>query len=146
DVQKLSHRLHPARLRIVGLEIAAREMCRDVSERSGVEIEFRSEAAAGTLPEDLSVCLYRVLQEALQNAIKHSGSRRILVRLQFGTVAVTLTIQDSGAGFDLDAAARAGGLGLITMKERLKLVGGTLAIETTRDSGTTIQARVPLTT
>lgn len=144
DIQNLSHRLHPGRLRSVGLELAAREVCRELSERSRVEIEFQTDGVADGLSEDLSVCLYRVMQEALQNALKHSGSRRILVSLRAETTVLSLTVQDSGIGFD-PAAVNTGGLGLISMRERLKLIDGTLAIETAPGGGTTICARAPLT-
>jgi signal transduction histidine kinase len=96
------------------------------------------------VPEDLSVCLYRVLQEAVQNALKHSGSPHLAVSLERSDQAITLTVQDGGSGFELQKALNGRGLGLISMKERLKLVEGQLTIETRSPGGTTIRARVPL--
>jgi len=143
DVQRLSHRLHSSNLQMLGLEAAAHEMCRELAEQSGVPIEFRS-AGTAAVPADLSVCLYRVLQEAVQNALKHSGSPHLAVSLDLSDAAITLTVQDAGSGFELQHALNGRGLGLISMKERLKLVEGHLTIDTRSPGGTTIRARVPL--
>jgi PAS domain S-box-containing protein len=144
DVQGLSHRLHSPKLHILGLEAAARGVCREVSDRSDVVIRFHAEGILPGLPEDVSVCLYRVLQEALQNAIKHSHSHQIDVSLQRDLSGVILTVRDSGIGFEPTKALRGQGLGLIGMKERLRLVEGDLTIDTRPAGGTTICARVPL--
>jgi PAS domain S-box-containing protein len=144
DVQSLSHRLHSSRLQTLGLELAAREACREFSERSGVVIQFRSDDVATGVGDDVGLCLYRVLQEALQNALKHSGAPHIAVSLETDVNAITLTVQDSGIGFEPAKALRGKGLGLVSMKERLKLVDGQLSIETHAPRGTTIRARVPL--
>jgi PAS domain S-box-containing protein len=144
DVQSLSHRLHSSRLQTLGLELAAREVCREFSERSGVVIQFRSDDVATGVGDEVGLCLYRVLQEALQNAVKHSGAPHIAVSLETDISAITLTVQDSGIGFEPAKALRGKGLGLVSMKERLKLVDGQLSIETHSPPGTTIRARVPL--
>lgn len=144
DVQRLSHRLHSSNLLTLGLEVAADEMCRELGEQSGTPIAFTSEGMAEAVPEDLSVCLYRVLQEAVQNALKHSGSPRLAVSLHRADDAITLTVQDAGTGFDPQKALDGHGLGLISMKERLKLVDGQLTIESRSPGGTVIRARVPL--
>jgi len=144
DVQSLSHRLHSSRLHTLGLEAAAREVCREFSERSGVTIEFQREGVVAGLGEAVSVCAYRVLQEALQNAIKHSRTRDIAVSLHGDVSALTLTVRDSGIGFDPSKALKGRGLGLVSMKERLKLVDGQLTVEAHSPGGTTVRARVPL--
>ncbi len=144
DVQTLSHRLHSSRLQTLGLEPAAREMCREFSERSGVVIQFQSADVGTGVGADVGLCLYRVLQEALQNAVKHSGASEIAVALEADAHAITLTVQDSGIGFEPAKAFKAKGLGLVSMKERLKLLDGQLSIETHSRRGTTIRARVPL--
>jgi len=144
DVQNLSHRLHSSRLQTVGLESAARGVCRELSDRSGVEIEFQSEGILAGLPDDVSICLYRVLQEALQNAIKHSGSRQITVSLRSDATAITLAVRDVGKGSDRGKALKNRGLGLVSMKERLKLVDGQLTIEARSPAGTAVRAVVPL--
>ncbi|HEU5255528.1 MAG TPA: PAS domain S-box protein, partial [Vicinamibacterales bacterium] len=145
DVQSLSRRLHSPKL-IMGLAAAALGFCREVSERSRLEVRFQAEGDTAHLPEEVALCLYRVLQEALQNAVKHSGSHRIDVSLHGGATDVALTVRDSGIGFQLDEVLKGRrGLGLVSMKERLKLVVGELTIDSRPQYGTTIRACVPLT-
>jgi signal transduction histidine kinase len=144
DVQALSHGLHSSKLKILGLTVAAAGLCEELSDRQGVEIDFHSENISKTLPPEISLCLFRVLQEALQNAIKHSGSRRFRVVLKGQVDDVELTVQDSGVGFDPQEAVRGRGLGLTSMKERVRLVDGQLSIHSEVGRGTTIQVRVPL--
>ena len=144
DVQDLSHRLHSSKLRILGLTTAARALCRDLSRQYQVEIDMRAETIPDNLQEEVSLCLFRVLQEAIQNAIKHSGARHVHVSLQSGSHDVELTVQDAGIGFDPAEAIGGRGLGLTSMGERLKLVHGDLSIDSKPRRGTTIHARVPI--
>jgi signal transduction histidine kinase len=144
DVQALSHRLHSSKLEYLGLATAAAGFCRDFSFRHGVEI-IHSENIPKDLPKEVSICLFRVLQEALQNATKHSGSQHFEVSLSGGPSEIQLTVRDSGKGFDPKEAMNGKGLGLISVRERLKLVSGDLSIDSYPQRGTTIQARVPLT-
>ena len=144
DVQSLSHRLHSSQLRHLGLAAAARSLCSEFSERTTADIQFHSESSMSDLPEDVSLNLYRVLQEGLQNAVKHSQSPHIEVLLRSDTSHIELIVRDSGVGFEPNAAPKSRGLGLVGMKERLKLVGGELAIEARPAAGTTLRARVPL--
>jgi PAS domain S-box-containing protein len=146
DIQALSHRLHSSKLEILGLSSAASTFCREFSERNGVQINYQCEEIPKTLPEEISLCLFRVLQEALQNATKHSGSRSFQVSLNAGSNEVRLSVRDSGVGFNVTEAIKERGLGLVSMKERLKLVNGELSIDSQLHRGTTIQARVPLDT
>jgi PAS domain S-box-containing protein len=143
DIQALSHRLHPPKLDYLGLAAAAAGFCRELPERHGVEIDFHSENIPKELPREISLCLFRVLQEALQNAIKHSGSRYFQVSLRGSANEVELKVHDSGVGFEPEEALKGRGLGLTSMQERLKLVDGQLSIGSKPQSGTTIQARVP---
>jgi PAS domain S-box-containing protein len=143
-IRALSHRLHSSKLESVGLAAAATGLCDELSDRHGVDIDFHSEHNSKALPPEISLCLFRVLQEALQNAIKHSGSRRFRVVLKGQGDQVELTVEDSGVGFDPQGAVRGRGLGLTSMKERVGLVGGQLSIHSEVGRGTTIQARVPL--
>jgi signal transduction histidine kinase len=106
---------------------------------------LHSENIPKDLPKEVSVCLFRVLQEALQNATKHSGSQHFEVSLSGGPSEIQLTVRDSGRGFDPKEAMRGNGLGLTSIRERLKLVSGDLSIDSHPQRGTTIQARVPLT-
>jgi PAS domain S-box-containing protein len=145
DLRALSHRLHSSKLESLGLAEAAAGFCEELSDGHAVEVAFHAENISTTLPPGIALCLFRVLQEALQNAIKHSGSRRFRVLLRGQVDHVELTVQDSGVGFDLQDAMRGRGLGLTSMKERLGLVNGQLSIHSELGQGTTIHARVPLT-
>ena len=144
DVQALSHRLHSSKLDYLGLGAACRGFCRELSERQKVEIEFHSDGVPAKLSKEVSLCLFRVLQEALQNAVKHSGVREFHVSLQGTSDGVDLRVHDSGCGFDPEKATSGHGLGLTSMKERLKLVEGILTIDSKPQHGTTVHARVSL--
>jgi len=144
DIQALSHRLHSSKLEYLGLASAADGFCREVSERQGVEIDFQCDDIPKNLCREISLCLFRVLQEALQNATKHSGSRHFQVFLKCSSDEITLTVSDSGIGFDPNETVKGHGLGIINMRERLKLVGGELSIDSRLHPGTTVHARVPL--
>jgi PAS domain S-box-containing protein len=145
DIQALTHRLHSPKLEYLGLERASASFCSDLSVQHKVKIEFHSENIPKNLPQEISFCLFRVLQEALQNASKHSGSQHLEVVLTGkGENEIELTVHDSGVGFEPEEAIKGRGLGLANMKERLKLVDGHLSIHSKRDQGTTIHAYVPL--
>jgi PAS domain S-box-containing protein len=144
EVQALSHELHPPRLLYLGVVAAMRGFCGELSGQRGVEIDFRAEDVPGGVPPDVSLCLFRVLQEALHNAVRHSRVRHFDVHLRGNGNTVDLTVRDEGVGFDVDAANRGFGLGLTSMRERLKLVGGELFIESHLTRGTTVVARTPV--
>jgi PAS domain S-box-containing protein len=144
DVQALSHRLHSSKLDYLGLEVACRGFCHELSERQSVEIEFDSDNVPKNLSKEISLCLFRVLQEALQNAVKYSGARQFRVSLKGKSTEIELRVQDSGVGFDLEKAIGGHGLGLTSMRERMKLVDGLLSIDSRPERGTTIRACVPL--
>ena len=144
DIQALSHRLHSSKLEYLGIAVAASSFCKELSERQGLQIDFHAEGVPKNLPQEIAVCLFRVLQEAAQNAVKHSGSQRLEMSLVGGLNAIQLIVRDSGVGFDPKAPVNGHGLGLISMKERLRLVDGELSIESRLHVGTTIHARVPL--
>ncbi len=145
DVQGLSHRLHSSKLDYLGLATAAGSFCREVSEQSKVEIQFSHSGVPRTISKEVSLCLFRVLQEALQNAVKHSGVRGFAVDLRGSEASIDLTVTDRGSGFEEHEAFTRHGLGLISMRERLQLVHGELAVKSKPGVGTTIHARVPLT-
>ena len=144
DTQSLSHELHSARLEYLGIAAAMKGFCREFSEKQHVEIDFKSHDVPGSLPPDISLCLFRVLQEALHNSAKHSGANSFVVRLWGAPNEICLSVRDSGAGFDSEAVKESHGIGLISMEERLTLVNGTLYIDSHPNIGTTIYARVPL--
>jgi PAS domain S-box-containing protein len=144
DLQALSHDLHPPRLELLGLEAATAGFCEELSKRHGVAIDVHCENIPQALPREISLCLYRVLQEALQNVVKHSVSRQAHVFLSGRTNTINLTVKDSGAGFHPHEAMRGPGLGLTSMKERLKVIGGQLSIDSQPGRGTMIHAIAPL--
>jgi PAS domain S-box-containing protein len=145
DVQLLSHELHSAKLEYLGIVGAIRNFCKEYGDRQKLEIDFKSHDLPTAIPSELSLSLFRVLQEALRNATKHSGVKSFEVRLWGTPDEIHLTVMDSGAGFDSAAARQGRGIGLVSMEERLKLLKGTLAIESQPRRGTTIHARVPFT-
>jgi signal transduction histidine kinase len=143
DIHALSHRLHSSKLEHLGLVSAAGGFCKELSEQQNVEISFRHDGIPCSVPKEISLCLFRVLQEALQNAVKHSGMRNFNVELQGTSEEIQLTVSDQGVGFDPQGAIDCRGLGLISMRERLQLVGGEFSIGSKHGGGTTIRARVP---
>jgi PAS domain S-box-containing protein len=144
DIHTISHRLHSSKLESLGLAAAMRGFCNEFGEQHKVEIDFESRDLPNPLSPDISLCLFRVLQEALHNSAKHSGVRHFEVRLRGTSNDVHLTVNDCGAGFDMGAAKAGRGLGLISMEERLKILNGTLSIESQLECGTRIHAFVPI--
>src|SRR5208337_2361215 len=144
DVQALSHQLHSSKLDYLGLAAALRSFCREFSQQQTANIEFKDEDVPNPLPRDVSLCLFRVAQEALSNAVKYSGVRRISVELRGTADRIQLEVSDAGAGFDVEQAKQRAGLGLVSMQERMHLVGGDFSIESKRNWGTRIVATVPL--
>jgi len=144
DIQALSHRLHSSKLDYLGLAAAASAFCKEFSERQGVHVDFNGEAVPKNLSKEISLCLFRVLQEGLQNAKKHSGSPHLQVSFTYNSDKIELTVRDSGTGFNVEQAMMGHGLGIASMRERLKLVDGVLSIESQAQKGTAIHATVPL--
>lgn len=145
DIQTLSHGLHSSKLELLGIAAATRAFCKEFSQQQGVEIEFDARDVPSRLPADSSLCLFRVLQEALHNSAKHSGVRHFEVHLWGMLGAMHLTVRDSGVGFQNDSARNGHGLGLISMQERVKLVNGSLSIDSQPNRGTTVHVCVPVT-
>jgi PAS domain S-box-containing protein len=143
DIHSLSHELHSSKLEVLGLAAATKSFCQEFETQQKVEIDLRTDDLPGGLPPDISLCFFRVLQESLRNAAKHSGVRHFEVRLWGTSSEIHLTVSDSGVGFDNEAAKASRGLGLISMEERLKMLNGTFSIESQPQHGTTIHARVP---
>lgn len=143
-IPTLSHRLHSAGLAQIGIAAAAESLCRELSEQHKVSIDFMHDGIPENLPPDIAICLFRVLQEALNNAIRHAGVRHFTVTLSAVPTEIQLTVSDAGVGFDFKAATKGRGLGLVSMKERLSLVRGDVVIESQPGAGTTVRARVPL--
>ena len=145
DVQALSHQLHASKLEYLGALGGMRSWCKEFGERQGMQIDFQSSEANISVPREIGLCLFRVLQEALHNAAKYSGVRRIEVQLREDCGDIHLLVTDLGRGFDLETARQGRGLGLTSMQERVRLVNGILEIRSTPMGGTTVHVCVPLT-
>jgi len=143
DVEALSHDLHFSKLEYLGVVAGMKSWCRKFAERQKTEIDFKSDVR-NALPLEVGRSLFRVLQEALHNAHKHSGVMRVEAQLREDSGEIHLLISDLGRGFDVEAALQSKGLGLISMRERVRLVNGTISIESKPMGGTTIHVRVPI--
>jgi signal transduction histidine kinase len=144
DVQAISHELHPSILENLGLTTAIKSYCREVAQQNGVVVELSDSTLPGSLPQDVSLSVFRVVQEALRNAVKYSGQKHIKVCLQEDSGQLELEVSDQGVGFDVRDKRNNGGLGLVSMAERISQVNGTFSIDSQLNVGTRIRARVPL--
>jgi signal transduction histidine kinase len=144
DVQALSHELHSSKVEYLGAVRGMKSWCNEFGERQGLQIEFKSPDAQISLPREIGLCLFRVLQEALHNAAKHSGVKRIEVQLREDSGEIHLVVSDLGRGFDLETGMQGRGLGLASMQERVRLVNGTIEIQSKPIGGTTVHVRVPV--
>jgi PAS domain S-box-containing protein len=142
DIQALSHELHSSKLEYLGVVSGMRSWCKEFGQRQNLVIDFRSDVFT-VVPFDIGISLFRVLQEALHNAVKHSAVKRMEVKLWEAPGEIHLVVADLGKGFDIEAAIRGQGLGLTSMQERVRLVSGTISIESKPMGGTTIHVRVP---
>jgi signal transduction histidine kinase len=144
DVHRLSRQLHPAILDDLGLKDALRAECDRVAERGRLAVNFRCGQLPADVPRDLALCVYRIAQEALRNAVKHARADRVDLLLNADLEFLNLEVRDFGSGFDPAAARKEAGLGLASMEERVRLVGGEISISSRSGQGTCIQVRVPL--
>jgi PAS domain S-box-containing protein len=141
SLRNLSHQLHPWMLDLAGVAAALEACCSEFSALTGIEVVFRTEGPAEGAGPEIALCLYRITQEALQNVARHSGSNRAEVTLTRRPAEWLLTIQDGGFGFDTSDPTS--GLGFVSMRERLRLVNGTLSIDSRRREGTTLTVTIP---
>jgi PAS domain S-box-containing protein len=146
DIHSLSHQLHSSKLEHVGLVPALRGLCKDISKKYGIEVHFSERELPPSIPKDVALCLFRVAQESLGNTVKHSKAPDARVDLGANEKGVTLSVLDTGKGFDTSVHNPAAGIGLIGMRERLRLVGGKLLVKSAPGRGTEIIAEVPLDT
>jgi PAS domain S-box-containing protein len=144
DVHRISHELHPAKLTQLGLETALHGFCRELSVAHPLEIDFGAENLPRDLPDDISLCLYRVTQESLQNVIKHSGAASARVRVKLENGEVRLSVSDNGNGFDPSAKKAKQALGLISIDERVRAVKGQAKVSSAVGAGTKIEVHVPV--
>lgn len=143
DLRNMTHQLHPAVLEHLGLISALRSHCEEFSRHEGIQVWFMTEHIAEPAPE-VSICLYRIVQEALRNVAKHSGAKQAWVRIKQDKEGIQLSIVDKGVGIHPDAVREPSGLGLISIRERVQLANGQLSIIAPAE-GTHIKVRVPIT-
>ena len=144
DLHSMSRQLHPGKLDLQGLVPALASFCKELSHQYSLQVVFLHRDVPVHLPKDIELCLFRVSQEALRNVVKHARTSKATIELSAQADAIELRVSDFGLGFNAAAVAGKGGLGLISMFERLRLVGGVLAIESEPSHGTRIRARIPL--
>jgi len=141
-MRDLSHRLHPAKLQLIGLVPSLASLQRELT-RPDFTVTLTHENIPAALPHEVTLCLYRIVQEALQNAIRHSSAREVRISLHGAVDQLTLTIVDDGVGFDVDAAWGKG-LGLLSMSERLESIDGSVKIRSGPGAGTRVDVVVPI--
>lgn len=144
DIHRISHELHPAKLKQLGLEAALRGFCREIESAYPIDLTFDAENLPRVLPADVSLCLYRITQESLQNVVKHSGADSAHVYAKAEDGEIILTVSDNGRGFDIDATKTKESLGLISISERVRAVNGSLEITSKIGAGSMVEARVPV--
>jgi signal transduction histidine kinase len=144
EVHKLAYRLHPAKLKQLGLVSAVASLCRELSQQSGIPINFAHEDIPRSLPDDVALCAFRVIQESLSNAIRHSGSKKIAVKLTAQTGRLWLQVSDSGKGFLVTPSRCNRRLGLLSMRERARLIDGQLHVRSEPGQGTEVELTVML--
>ena len=146
DIHRLSYQLHPSKLDHLGLAPALNSLCNELSAKGNLAVELHHRGLPVHPSPEVTLCLYRIAQEALHNSVKHSGARLVTVLLEGTDCEISLTISDDGAGFDLKSDAMVRGLGFTSMHERLRIVDGTMEVQSEPRRGTVIRASVPLRT
>jgi len=144
DIQDLSHRLYPSKLQYLGLVSAASSFCQEASKKRDADIVFTHDGIPDTVPSGVALIVFRVLEEAVNNAVKHAGVRRVDASLRARAGQIRLEVVDGGVGFDVGAALGGRARGLVGMRERTRLAGGELSITSRPGAGTTIAARIPI--
>lgn len=145
DLHNLAYHLHPSLLQHAGLQAALEDHIRKVTERTGLRVVLKVKDVPGAIPLDWSTCLFRVLQESLQNVVKHANATDAVVKLSGSSKGIGLSVADNGKGFDAsDKSAHQKGLGLISMQERLRLLNGFLRVHSRPADGTKVCAWIPL--
>jgi PAS domain S-box-containing protein len=142
DIRQLSHELHPAVLEHIGLHMALESYCTEFSGREGIQVALDIEEGISEIQPRIALCLYRIAQEALRNVAKHSGATSAHVTLSAADGGIRLIISDQGVGYDYSQARAKGGLGLISMEERVRLLGGSFQVITQPHKGTVVLVQI----
>jgi signal transduction histidine kinase len=144
DLRRAAHQLHPSALEHFGLVAALESYCPDFSKLYPIQLKLTHRGVPKSIPFEVSLCLYRVAQECLHNVAKHSGAKEATLALRGNKEGLLLSVIDKGEGFDPDVVANHSGLGLVGIRERARLVGGSVSIDSRPGRGTRIDVRVPL--
>ena len=144
DVRRLAVELRPSALDDFGLVPAIERLAGTLAEQSELVVDLEARLGDQRLPAEAETALYRIVQEALTNVVKHASARRVSITLVRKEGFAVVVVEDDGQGFEREAT-RAGSLGFVGMRERVELVGGRLTVESARGAGTTIVAEVPVT-
>ena len=143
DLRHMTHQLHPAALEHLGLVSALRSHCTEFSRHEGMRVWFHVSGDVRSKNPEVDVCLYRIAQEAIRNAAKHSHAKEAWVEIRQQRDAIRLSVLDKGVGFDLTTLKVGRGLGLVSMRERVELISGSLRIKSAPGEGTCVEVRVP---
>jgi PAS domain S-box-containing protein len=144
QVSRLSHQLHSSELEFLGLAVAVKSLCREFSEQYRIKINCVCNDVPSELDNDVALCFLRIVQEGLHNVAKHSQASHVEVELSGAGYELSLSISDDGVGFEISKVRKTAGLGMVSMRERMHLIGGEFTISSQPGSGTKIQARAPL--
>jgi PAS domain S-box-containing protein len=144
EIHRLSYKLHPSKLDHLGLTTALRSLCDEISDSRDLKVQFQQSGPVSVPPKEITLCLFRIAQEGLRNCVKHSGANLVRVVLAKNKNSIRLSVSDNGCGFDTKSGLMEKGLGFISMKERLHLLGGELAVYSKPQHGTRIDVSVPL--
>jgi signal transduction histidine kinase len=144
DLHSLSHRLHSSTLEIMGLVLGVGSFCEEFAQRQHIQVDFAHNDVPRSIPPEVELCIFRIVQEGLRNVKKHSAAVRAEVRLEAITNALYLSIADEGVGFDMSERSNRTGLGIRSMQERLRLLGGQVEIRSWPGQGTKVEVWVPL--
>jgi two-component system sensor histidine kinase UhpB len=144
EVRRLSHQLHPAVLEHLGLVTALESYIESFTDEEQISVQLTADIGDERVPFPIAICLYRVAVEALRNVSRHSEAESATVSLKRVDHSLELEVTDTGKGFDVDMFRQGGGLGLVSIEERLRLLQGSCEIQSTPQRGTRLVARVPL--
>jgi signal transduction histidine kinase len=143
EVRRISHRLRPALLEYIGFAGAVRSHCRDLADNAGIQVELLADDSLD-VPADIATVLYRIVQEALQNVLRHATARAVTVKIQQTSGFIVLSVEDDGVGFNPETLPPGGGMGLASMRERARSLGGELIVTKVLAHGTRLEAMIPL--
>ena len=145
ELDRVSDELYPFVLDLLGLPLAVQRLCRDFTKESGIPVEYiSSDLAAESIDVRCGLALFRVLEEALVNVVQHGRSSKVAVHLDRDSTELRLRVSDNGVGFERRVLRTTAGLGFVRMKERVRQVGGSLAVWSQQSCGTFVEARAPL--